>query len=123
MLASGGRGRPIFVQRLTTRTDHQWARTFTDERRELHAKTAQSALTVILKLVITLLTSVILIVLSTVNIQFQGRFSSISLRLILRTVATYVMTTGLVIMQLTSSPGGGFSIYKTAHRICLRMYL
>ena len=40
----------------------------------LHAETAQSALTVILKLVIGGLISVILIVLGTVNLQFQGLF-------------------------------------------------
>ena len=40
--------------------------------RELHAETAQSSLTVIFKLVIGGLTSVIFVVLDTVNLQFQG---------------------------------------------------
>ena len=69
----------------------QWTRAFIDRRRGLHAETAQSALTVILKLVIGGLSSVILIVLGTVSVQFQGQFVSISLRQILRIVAAYVM--------------------------------
>ena len=43
----------------------------------------QSALTVILKLVIGGLISIILIVLSTINLQFWGRFVSIALRPVL----------------------------------------
>ena len=62
--------------------DNQWARTFIGWRRGLHAETAQSALTVILKLVISdnhqWLTSDTLIVLGTVNLQFQGWLVSIS---------------------------------------------
>ena len=61
--------------------------------RGLHAETAQSALTVILKLVIGGLTSVVLIVLSTVSLQFQGWFVPISLRPVLGIVAAYVMAT------------------------------
>ena len=53
----------------------------------------QSALIVIFKLVISGLTSVILIVLGTVNLQFQGPFVLISLRPVLRIVAAYVMST------------------------------
>ena len=49
-------------------------------RRELHAERVQSALTVILKWVIGDLTSVIFIVLCTVNLQFSGQFVSLSLR-------------------------------------------
>ena len=59
----------------------------------MHAETAQSALMVILKLVIGGLTSVILIVLGTVNLQFQGWFVSISLRPVLGIAAAYVMAT------------------------------
>ena len=82
------------VQRPTSPTpDSQWARAFIDRGRRLRAETAQSALTVILKLVIGGLTSVISIVLSTVNLQFQGRFVSISLRPVLGIVAAYVMAT------------------------------
>ena len=43
--------------------DNQWARAFIGWGKGLHAETAQSALTVILKLVISGLTSIILIVL------------------------------------------------------------
>ena len=51
----------------------------------------QSALTVILKLVISGLTSIILIVLGTAYFQFQSWFASISLGPVLRTVATPIM--------------------------------
>ena len=81
------------VQRLTPPTDNQWARAFIGGGRGLHAETAQSALMVILKLVIGGLTSVILIVLGTVNLQFQGWFVSISLRPVLGIAAAYVMAT------------------------------
>ena len=52
-----------------------------------------SQLTVILQWIICGLTSVIVIVSSTVNLQFHGRFVSISLRSVLRIVAAYVMAT------------------------------
>ena len=52
----------------------------------LHAETAQSALTIILKLVITGLISVTLIVVNTVNLQFRVRLFSF-LGSILRIVA------------------------------------
>ena len=61
--------------------------------RELHVERRPSALTVNFRLVIGRLTSVILIVLGTVNLQFQGRFASISLRPFLGTVAAYVTAT------------------------------
>ena len=73
--------------------NNQGARPFINKGRGLHAETAQSALTVIWKLVIGGLISVILIVLGTVNLQFQGWFVSLYLRPILRTVAAYVMAT------------------------------
>ena len=63
--------------------DTQWARTFIDRGRGLHAKTTQSALTDILNLVIGSLTSLILTVLSSVSFsskvclfQFSGGQSS-----------------------------------------------
>ena len=74
-------------------TDNQWARGFRDGGRGLHAETAQSAVTVVLLLVIGGLTSVILIVLSTVSLQFQGWFVPISLRPVLGIVAAYVVAT------------------------------
>ena len=56
-------------------------------------ETAQSALPVIFRLIPDGLTSVISVVLGTVNLQFQGCLVSISLRPLLRIVAVYVMTT------------------------------
>ena len=53
---------------------------FIDRRKGLPAETAQSALTVTFISVISGLTSVILIVLGTVNLQVQGWFVSLSLR-------------------------------------------
>ena len=47
--------------------------------------------TVIWKLVIGGLTSVILVILGTVNLQFQGLFVPISLRPVLRIVAAHVL--------------------------------
>ena len=73
--------------------DNQWARAFINKGRRLHAETAQSALTIILKLVISVLSSVFLIVLSTVNLQFQGQFVPASLQPVLRIVAACVMAT------------------------------
>ena len=68
-------------------------RAFIDRGRALHAETAQLALTVSFGLVIGGLTSVILVVLGTVNLQFQGQFASISLKPVLEIVAAYVMIT------------------------------
>ena len=59
----------------------------------LYAETAQSSLKVIFKVVISGLTRVILVVLGTVNLQFQDPFVSISLRPVLGIVAAYVMGT------------------------------
>ena len=67
------------------------------------------------------LTSIILIVLSTVNLQFQGQFAPISLSPILRIVAAYVMVTVWSSCSSLLLPGGGFSIYNIAHRIWLRI--
>ena len=52
--------------------DNQWARTFIDQWQGPHGETVQSALIVILKLVTGSLTSIILIVLGTVNLWVQG---------------------------------------------------
>ena len=46
---------------------------------ELHVETAQSSLTIIFKVVISGLTSIILVVLGPVHLQFQGPFVPISL--------------------------------------------
>ena len=87
-------GGQMLVQRLTPPPlpDNQGAIAFIDRGKGLHAETAQSALTVILKLVTGHLTSLNLMVLGIVNLQFQGRFVSISLRPILRIVAAHVIT-------------------------------
>ena len=53
----------------------------------------QSAPTVVFRLVTGGLTSIILIVLGTVNLQFQGWFVSISLSSILRIVAADITAT------------------------------
>ena len=53
----------------------------------LHAEIAQSSLTVILKLVISGLTSIILVVLGTVNLQLQGALVPITLWSIFTIVA------------------------------------
>ena len=57
----------------------------------LRAGTAHSAPTVTLKLVISHLIGVISIILSTVNLESQGRFVPISLRPVLGIVAVYGM--------------------------------
>ena len=49
----------------------------------------QSSVTVTFKLVVTGRTSIILVVLGTVNLQFQGPFVPISLRPVLRIVAEF----------------------------------
>ena len=83
------------VQRPSPTTDNQWATTFIDGGGgwALYTETVQSALTGILKLVMGGLTSIILIVLGTVNLQFQGWFVSISLSSILRIVAADITAT------------------------------
>ena len=92
MPATRGRGGLLSKGRLPP-TDSQWARAFIDGRRGLHSETAQSALTVILTLVIRGLPSIILIVLSAVSLHFQGRFVPISLRQILGIAGACVMAT------------------------------
>ena len=67
----------------------QWASTFTGEWRG----NMRSQPWVILKLVSGTLTSVILIILSIMSLQFQGPLVPISLRPVLRTVEAYVMAT------------------------------
>ena len=74
-------------------TDSQWARAFIDGRKGLHEETAQIALAIVLKLVIGGLTSIILIILNTINIQLQNQFVFIFLKLILGIVAACVTAT------------------------------
>ena len=94
----GDRGGCTSVQRPILYPDNKGAKAFIGSGRGLHAETVQSALTVIFKSVIGDLTNVILIVLSTISLQFQGWFVPISLRPVLRTVAIYVMDYSLVIV-------------------------
>ena len=63
-------------------------------RGRLHAETAQTSLTVIFKVVISGLASIILVVLGTVNLQFWGGLVPISLQSVLRIVAA--LTVGRV---------------------------
>ena len=67
------------------------------------------------------LTGIILIVLRTVTLPFQGQFATISLKPVLKIVAAYVMANSLVVMSLSLPLSGSFSIYKTAHRTWLSM--
>ena len=101
--------------------DDQWSRALIDRGRALHAETLQSALTVILKLVIGGLTSIILTVWGTVNFHFQGCFFSISLRPFLGIMAAYIVGTVWSLYSWFLPLCGGFSIYRTAHRIWLRI--
>ena len=66
-------------------------KSFYRQKESYMRKQCRQLQTVIWKLVIGGLTSVILVILGTVNLQFQGRFVLISLKLILGTVAAYVM--------------------------------
>ena len=72
-------------------------------------------------MVISGLTSAVLAVSGTVNLQFQGQFVSTSWRPDLRTVAAPV--TAPVWSSVTNlvPPGGVFSIYETAQRMWLRI--
>ena len=94
-------------------------RAFIDRRRWLHAETAQSALRAIFRSITGGLISVILIVLATVNLQFQVRFVSISFRPVLRTVVADVI--GTVWSSWVNFSTWDFSTYKTIHKIWLRI--
>ena len=80
-----------------------------------------TALTVILKLVIGGQSSAILIGLGTINLQFHSWFVPISLGHFLGIVAVYIMTAVWSFCSWLLPPGGGFSICKTAHRIWFRI--
>ena len=107
-----GGGRLSKGQLPTTTTGNQWARAFTEVlgARGLHAETAQSSLT--FRWVIGGLTSVILIVLGPVNLQFQGPFVSISLRPVFR-IAVARMSWVQSGHHVANSSTCYFSIYKT----------
>ena len=88
-----GQGGQVSVQRPTPFTDNQWGNSLYRLREGLQLETAQSAPTVMLKLSTRGLTSVTLMVLGAVDLQFQGRFVPVSLRPVLRIVAVYVTAT------------------------------
>ena len=85
---------------------------------QLPAGTAHllTSLTLIFRLV---LTSIILGVLGTVTLQFQGPFVPISLQPNLGTAAAHVL--GIVGCQVVNFSTWCFSIYKRVHRIWLRI--
>ena len=99
--------------------DNEWTRTFIDRGRGLRVETAESTLTIILRLVISGLTSFILIVLSIVTLQFQGLFVPISQGPFsdLWQLISWLQSGHHVVLL----PGGVFSTYKTAHRVWLRI--
>ena len=87
--------------------------------RGLYAETAQSALTVIFKLVISCPTIVILVILGTINLQFQSfHFFEVSSW----NCGSSCLGTVWSSCSEHLPPGGSFSIYKTAHRICSEYY-
>ena len=92
MPAANGEG-GLLSKILLSSTDSQWARAFIDGQKGLHEETAQTALAVILELVISGLTSIILIILNTINIQLQGQIVLIVLKLILGIAASRVTAT------------------------------
>ena len=81
-----------------------WGKNFYRQRGVLHVQTVQSALTVILKLVIGELTSIIL---STVSLQFKGWFVSISEASFQNYGSSRHGYHLIIIMQLTSPLGYG----------------
>ena len=89
------------------------ARAFIDRRKGLHGEIAQSALTVIFRLVIGGLTRVILIVLGTVNFQFPGALVPISLRPILGIMAA----SGSSVQEVAESQRPPSNWAQHSHRI------
>ena len=89
---------------------------FIDRGRGLRAETAQSALTVILKLA-TIVVWPASFWLSTLNLQSQDQFFPISLKSAFRIVAACVVKTVWSSRRYLVPPGG--LVYKTAHRIWL----
>ena len=73
MLATGEEGGLLSKGQLPS-ADNQGARTFTDRGRELHVETAQSALTVILKLVVSGLIAILSIALQVAFSSMVGLF-------------------------------------------------
>ena len=72
----GGRGGAVggHLSKGQLLTGYQWGKSFYRQKEGIRVETAQPALTVTFKLVIGALTGVILTVLGTVKLQFQGQF-------------------------------------------------
>ena len=88
-------------------TGNQWGQSFYTQKERLCAEPAQSALRVIFKLI-----SIILIVLGTVNLQFQWLFVPIPLRPVLGIVRAHVLVT--VWSSCSNVSTWCFNIYKAA---------
>ena len=89
------------------------------EWRGPYAETAPSALTVIFRLVIAGLTSIILVVLATVNLQFPGALVPISLRPVLGIVAAHVL--GSPVISLANFSTRSFSIDESSQDMAQNM--
>ena len=98
-------------------SNNQRARAFTGWERELLIETAQSALTVILKLVISGLASVLLTDLMTINLQFRGHLAVMFFRPILGIVAACVMTTVWSSRIIMPPPGRAFNLYGPEYHL------
>ena len=118
-------GKANICPKANSSSGNQWGKGFSffffkERRKGLPAKTEQSALTVIFKLAIGGLTSVILVVLGTVNIfsfrvhLFPFLWSQFSE---LWQLMLWVQSGNLVVNFSTWC----FTVYKTAHRIWLRI--
>ena len=118
-----GSGLQTSFQRPTSPSGNQWGKSFYRQKWNggggLRAKIAVSSLTVIFKLVISGLTSVILVVLDIVNFQFQGPFVPISLQQFsnLWQLMWWIQSSHHVVNFSTWRS----SLYKRAHRIWLRI--
>lgn len=100
------------VQGLYPTSHHnQWARAFIHEVRRLHAETHSHLWQLSWNWLCGGLTSVILLVLSTVPLQFQGWFVPTSLRPVLRIVAAYVMAIVWSSWSLTFSTWWGWGVH------------
>ena len=115
-----GQGEQTLVHRPAPPTDHEWSRAFIDRGRGLHAEITHSALTVSLKLVTGDLTSVFLIILIDLICSFRVNLFQF-LKASSYSCGISCHDCGLVIVYFTSPLDEDFNIYKTAHRIWLRI--
>ena len=107
MMATGGKGRLLSKGQLCPQPQQSEGKSF----HRLRGGATCRHNTVILKLVFSGLTSVLLIVLMTMKLQFQGHFvPMVFFWPILGIVAAYVVTIVWSLRIIMSPPGGGFSI-------------